>query len=67
MHVGHADDPQVPPPGPPAATTERPPRRLLLAATATELPEVYALENGALRRLTHHNDTWLSEVQVDFL
>jgi dipeptidyl aminopeptidase/acylaminoacyl peptidase len=36
----------------------------VLAATATELPEVYALENGALRRLTHHNDAWLDEVRL---
>ena len=33
----------------------------VLAATATELPEVHALENGKLRRLTKHND-WLDHV-----
>ena len=49
----------------------RPPRRhgslsagadgaiAVLASTPTELPEVYALENGALRQLTHQNDEWL--------
>ena len=33
----------------------------VLAATATELPEVHALENGRLRRLTRHN-AWLQDV-----
>ena len=36
----------------------------LLTATAAELPEVHALENGAFRRLSHQNDAWLSEVQL---
>jgi len=36
----------------------------LLAATATELAEVHALENGVLRRLSHQNDAWLGEVQL---
>jgi dipeptidyl aminopeptidase/acylaminoacyl peptidase len=31
----------------------------VLASTATELPEVYALESGKLRKLTTHNDEWL--------
>jgi dipeptidyl aminopeptidase/acylaminoacyl peptidase len=31
----------------------------VLSSTATELPEVYALENGRLRKLTTHNDEWL--------
>ena len=35
-----------------------------LASTSTEMPEVHALENGALRPLTHQNDAWLSEIQV---
>ena len=39
-------------------------RLAVLAATATEPPEAYALENGALRRLTHHNDAWLGEVRL---
>jgi dipeptidyl aminopeptidase/acylaminoacyl peptidase len=34
----------------------------LLTATAAELPEVHALENGAFRRLSRQNDAWLSEV-----
>ncbi len=34
----------------------------VLASTDTELPEVNALENGKLRRLTHQNDTWLSGI-----
>lgn len=33
----------------------------VLASTATELPEVHALENGKLRRLTKHNE-WLDNV-----
>jgi dipeptidyl aminopeptidase/acylaminoacyl peptidase len=34
----------------------------VLASTATELPEVCALENGKLRRLSHQNDEWLQNV-----
>jgi dipeptidyl aminopeptidase/acylaminoacyl peptidase len=34
----------------------------VLASTATTLPEVYALENGRLRKLTTHNDAWLGGV-----
>jgi dipeptidyl aminopeptidase/acylaminoacyl peptidase len=36
----------------------------LLAGTAGELDEVHALENGALRRLSHENDSWLADVQL---
>ena len=36
----------------------------VLASTSTEMPEVHALENGALRPLTHQNDAWLSEIQL---
>ncbi len=36
----------------------------VLATTATELPEVHALENGQLRRLSHQNDDWLGELQL---
>jgi dipeptidyl aminopeptidase/acylaminoacyl peptidase len=36
----------------------------LLTATAAELPEVHALENGTLRRLSRQNDAWLSEVDL---
>ncbi|HVL69432.1 MAG TPA: S9 family peptidase [Vicinamibacterales bacterium] len=35
----------------------------VLASTATELPEVHALENGRLRRLTRHNE-WLKDVAL---
>ena len=34
----------------------------VLAATATEPPEVAALEGSKLRRLSHQNDEWLSKV-----
>ena len=34
----------------------------VLASTATEAPEVHALENGRLRKLTRHNDDWLTDV-----
>ena len=33
----------------------------VLASTATSTPEVHALENGTLRKLTRHNDEWLNE------
>jgi len=36
----------------------------VLASTATEMPEVHALENGTLRPLTHQNDVWLAEIQL---
>jgi dipeptidyl aminopeptidase/acylaminoacyl peptidase len=31
----------------------------VLASTSTTAPEVYALENGRLRKLTSHNDPWM--------
>ncbi len=34
----------------------------LLSGTDSEPGEVYAFENGALRRVTHENDGWLSNV-----
>jgi len=39
-------------------------RMAVLNATATQPSEVYALENGALRQLSHQNDAWLAEVQL---
>ncbi|MGE5815461.1 MAG: S9 family peptidase [Acidobacteriota bacterium] len=36
----------------------------VLAAADTELPEVFALENGSLRKLSHQNDEWLKNVQL---
>ncbi|PYR89440.1 MAG: peptidase S9 family protein [Acidobacteria bacterium] len=34
----------------------------VLASTDTEIPEVAALENGRLRKLSHQNDQWLSKI-----
>jgi dipeptidyl aminopeptidase/acylaminoacyl peptidase len=34
----------------------------VLASTATEIPEVHALEQGRLRRLSHQNDEWFKEI-----
>lgn len=34
----------------------------VLASTATSVPEVHALENGQLRKLTRHNDEWLDGI-----
>jgi len=34
----------------------------VLASTDTEMPEVAALEHGKLRRLTHQNDKWMSQL-----
>jgi dipeptidyl aminopeptidase/acylaminoacyl peptidase len=34
----------------------------VLASSAATLPEVHALENGRLRKLTRHNDEWLQSV-----
>jgi dipeptidyl aminopeptidase/acylaminoacyl peptidase len=39
-------------------------RVAVLNGTATQPGEVFALENGALRQLSHQNDAWLSEVQL---
>jgi dipeptidyl aminopeptidase/acylaminoacyl peptidase len=36
----------------------------VLSSTATEMPEIHALENGTLRPLTHQNDAWLAEIQL---
>jgi dipeptidyl aminopeptidase/acylaminoacyl peptidase len=36
----------------------------VLASTATEMPEIQALENGTLRPLSHQNDEWLAEIQL---
>ncbi len=39
-------------------------RFALLSATANEPAEVYVLENGHLRRVTHENDEWLANIQL---
>ena len=36
----------------------------LLAGTATQPNEIYALEKGTLRVLTHQNDAWLAQVRL---
>ena len=36
----------------------------VLAGTATQPNEIFALENGSLRALSHHNDAWLAEVKL---
>lgn len=36
----------------------------VLSATDAELPEVFALEAGRLRRLTHENDEWLATTRL---
>ncbi|HMA24664.1 MAG TPA: S9 family peptidase, partial [Gemmatimonadaceae bacterium] len=36
----------------------------VLEGTATQPSEVFALENGALRQLSHQNDAWLADVQL---
>ena len=37
----------------------------VIASTATEIPEIYALEaQGTLRRLSHQNDEWFKNVQL---
>ncbi len=36
----------------------------VLAGTATQPGEIFALENGTLRQLSHHNDAWLAEVKL---
>ena len=37
---------------------------VVLWSTDNEMPELYALENGALRRLTHHNDALLATLEL---
>jgi dipeptidyl aminopeptidase/acylaminoacyl peptidase len=34
----------------------------VLASMATTMPEVFALENGKLRKLTKHNDAWMGSI-----
>ena len=36
----------------------------VLNGTATQPNEVFALDNGALRQVSHQNDAWLAEVQL---
>jgi len=36
----------------------------VIASTPAEIPEIYALENGALRRLSHQNDEWVKNVML---
>jgi dipeptidyl aminopeptidase/acylaminoacyl peptidase len=35
----------------------------VIASTPTEIPEIYALESGKLRRLSHQNDEWVKALQ----
>ena len=35
----------------------------VIASTPTEVPEIYALEAGKLRRLSHQNDEWVKALQ----
>ena len=39
-------------------------RMAVLASTANEPPEIYALENGALRQLSHQNDELAGELRL---
>jgi len=39
-------------------------RIAVLAGTETQPSEIFALENGTLRPLSHHNDAWLAEVNL---
>jgi dipeptidyl aminopeptidase/acylaminoacyl peptidase len=34
----------------------------VIASTPTEVPEIYALESGKLRRLSHQNDEWAKDL-----
>jgi dipeptidyl aminopeptidase/acylaminoacyl peptidase len=36
----------------------------VIASTATDVPEIYALERGELRQLSHQNDDWFRTVQL---
>ena len=36
----------------------------VLAGAATQPNEIFALDNGSLRQLSHHNDAWLAEVRL---
>jgi dipeptidyl aminopeptidase/acylaminoacyl peptidase len=38
--------------------------RAVLASSDSSVPELYALEHGQLRRLTHHNDEWLAGISL---
>lgn len=39
-------------------------RIAVLTSTPSEPAEIYAVENGALRRITHQNDAWLGQVRL---
>ena len=36
----------------------------VVMSTATDIGEVYALDNGAFRRITHQNDSWFDQLQL---
>lgn len=36
----------------------------VIASTAREIPEIYALEHGSLRKLSRQNDDWFKNVQL---
>ena len=36
----------------------------VLASTAAQPPEIFALENGRLRQLSHQNDQWIAELEL---
>ena len=44
-----------------ARRCKRTARIAVLAGTATQPAEIFALENGSLRQLSHQNDAWLAE------
>src|SRR5206468_2724877 len=47
-----------------AAITESAGHFAVLASNDNELPEIYATENGKLRRLTNHNTEWLKSITM---
>jgi dipeptidyl aminopeptidase/acylaminoacyl peptidase len=51
-------------PGSAMAPNEDGDHTALMWTTDTASPEVYALEDGSVRKLTHHNDTLLAELKL---
>ncbi len=48
----------------PTATTRAPARTALLSTASDSPPEIYALEAGKLRQLTHHNSDWAAALRL---
>ncbi len=62
--ANHSTQKMLPPPVAISSITHRGGCVAMLSSQDDKPAEVYALENGQLRQLTHQNDAWISELQL---